>query len=130
MPVKLANCVAKKRRITGTFQKRAKVVDSLPGCTSGIAGCRHNLAPRAKRSMRPSFHRERLGSFRVRLSAIFLRSACRLQDHLAWSTRLSIQVPIVVAQQLKRRSRWQGAVRSEEHTSELQSPCNLVCRLL
>src|SRR3989454_2128036 len=24
----------------------------------------------------------------------------------------------------------QRAVRSEEHTSELQSPCNLVCRLL
>src|SRR5256885_5358152 len=24
----------------------------------------------------------------------------------------------------------QVAVRSEEHTSELQSPCNLVCRLL
>src|SRR2546426_7048209 len=24
----------------------------------------------------------------------------------------------------------QGARRSEEHTSELQSPCNLVCRLL
>src|SRR2546426_7624718 len=24
----------------------------------------------------------------------------------------------------------EGAVRSEEHTSELQSPCNLVCRLL
>src|SRR5256885_3266901 len=23
-----------------------------------------------------------------------------------------------------------GAMRSEEHTSELQSPCNLVCRLL
>src|SRR5256885_7269522 len=23
-----------------------------------------------------------------------------------------------------------GTVRSEEHTSELQSPCNLVCRLL
>src|SRR5256885_8654960 len=32
------------------------------------------------------------------------------------------------------RRRWAGAgsspVRSEEHTSELQSPCNLVCRLL
>src|SRR5256885_11018438 len=26
--------------------------------------------------------------------------------------------------------RWQAYVRSEEHTSELQSPCNLVCRLL
>src|SRR5256885_8742581 len=27
-------------------------------------------------------------------------------------------------------SRGAGAERSEEHTSELQSPCNLVCRLL
>src|ERR1022692_3788707 len=26
--------------------------------------------------------------------------------------------------------RGQGLIRSEEHTSELQSPCNLVCRLL
>src|SRR2546426_6552496 len=26
--------------------------------------------------------------------------------------------------------RWLCKVRSEEHTSELQSPCNLVCRLL
>src|SRR5256885_7217161 len=26
--------------------------------------------------------------------------------------------------------RVQAALRSEEHTSELQSPCNLVCRLL
>src|SRR2546426_2675642 len=25
---------------------------------------------------------------------------------------------------------WQAVTRSEEHTSELQSPCNLVCRLL
>src|SRR5256885_7827117 len=25
---------------------------------------------------------------------------------------------------------WNGTSRSEEHTSELQSPCNLVCRLL
>src|SRR2546426_2106871 len=28
------------------------------------------------------------------------------------------------------RVRHRGRVRSEEHTSELQSPCNLVCRLL
>src|SRR2546426_4542061 len=28
------------------------------------------------------------------------------------------------------RPRWRGRPRSEEHTSELQSPCNLVCRLL
>src|SRR2546426_5178779 len=25
---------------------------------------------------------------------------------------------------------WPPALRSEEHTSELQSPCNIVCRLL
>src|SRR5256885_6628015 len=33
-----------------------------------------------------------------------------------------------------RRTRWLSRIgqrtRSEEHTSELQSPCNLVCRLL
>src|SRR5256885_13176229 len=29
-----------------------------------------------------------------------------------------------------RRRRDEDVVRSEEHTSELQSPCNLVCRLL
>src|SRR5256885_11424527 len=28
------------------------------------------------------------------------------------------------------RARGRGQRRSEEHTSELQSPCNLVCRLL
>src|SRR5256885_14518305 len=31
---------------------------------------------------------------------------------------------------LKTRGRWRSVLRSEEHTSELQSPCNLVCRLL
>src|SRR2546426_4905055 len=28
------------------------------------------------------------------------------------------------------RTYWAAETRSEEHTSELQSPCNLVCRLL
>src|SRR5205807_8709107 len=28
------------------------------------------------------------------------------------------------------RGQFAGKIRSEEHTSELQSPCNLVCRLL
>src|SRR5256885_10867804 len=32
--------------------------------------------------------------------------------------------------QLRALLRVQGLGRSEEHTSELQSPCNLVCRLL
>src|SRR5256885_3464987 len=30
----------------------------------------------------------------------------------------------------RRKETWQKWNRSEEHTSELQSPCNLVCRLL
>src|ERR1039457_1810116 len=29
-----------------------------------------------------------------------------------------------------RKERYRNSHRSEEHTSELQSPCNLVCRLL
>src|SRR2546426_8563081 len=32
--------------------------------------------------------------------------------------------------EISRRGEVAGGVRSEEHTSELQSPCNLVCRLL
>src|SRR5688500_19073256 len=31
---------------------------------------------------------------------------------------------------MRRTRRWRSPARSEEHTSELQSPCNLVCRLL
>src|SRR5256885_3592746 len=41
--------------------------------------------------------------------------------------------PAGVARETRRRTRRVGPslmCRSEEHTSELQSPCNLVCRLL
>ena len=38
--------------ISGTFQNRAKVVDSLPGYMSVMAGCRPNPALRAKLAMR------------------------------------------------------------------------------
>src|SRR5256885_6360419 len=41
------------------------------------------------------------------------------------STGRSAPVPERRAQRLRTRK-----LRSEEHTSELQSPCNLVCRLL
>src|SRR5256885_8355203 len=43
------------------------------------------------------------------------------------------RAPVVHADRLEDaagRPRRQGEHRSEEHTSELQSPCNLVCRLL
>src|SRR2546426_3183253 len=34
------------------------------------------------------------------------------------------------APEWRQRLPWRSRMRSEEHTSELQSPCNLVCRLL
>jgi hypothetical protein len=37
-----------------TLHERLKVVDSLPGYTSGMAGCRHNLVTRTTCSMRLS----------------------------------------------------------------------------
>ena len=43
---------------SGTFQNRAKVVNSLPGYASGTAGCMPNLTTRAKRSMRLSISTE------------------------------------------------------------------------
>src|SRR5205807_4225383 len=43
------------------------------------------------------------------------------------------QLPVArhrIPQQVAPAAARTGRVRSEEHTSELQSPCNLVCRLL
>src|SRR3989454_2129318 len=40
---------------------------------------------------------------------------------------LLLHDPLVACDQVLQR---RGRQRSEEHTSELQSPCNLVCRLL
>src|ERR1039457_7453787 len=49
----------------------------------------------------------------------------RMQPALHWSRHVhSPQLSSDRRQRLRRRH------RSEEHTSELQSPCNLVCRLL
>src|SRR5256885_9170560 len=39
-------------------------------------------------------------------------------------------ISFVSDQEKRRRELWDLLGRSEEHTSELQSPCNLVCRLL
>src|SRR2546426_5283633 len=37
---------------------------------------------------------------------------------------------VVAVEKARGQAERQAAERSEEHTSELQSPCNLVCRLL
>src|SRR5256885_9634723 len=41
-----------------------------------------------------------------------------------------LRVPIPARRAEWKELRCMGEIRSEEHTSELQSPCNLVCRLL
>src|SRR5256885_16853257 len=58
-----------------------------------------------------------------------------LHDALPISHELSVELPkeIAVARahgDLSENAEYKFAKRSEEHTSELQSPCNLVCRLL
>src|SRR2546426_7831496 len=49
-------------------------------------------------------------------------------DHVVAQPRVPAQPPADVAPH--RGQRVAAEERSEEHTSELQSPCNLVCRLL
>src|SRR5918994_7351965 len=40
------------------------------------------------------------------------------------------EASVIEATQLYKQHSCDGVIRSEEHTSELQSPCNIVCRLL
>src|SRR5256885_10602251 len=64
-----------------------------------------------RESADPLFAALSAGAVETRRSCYTLFSADNLQ-------RLSVTAAL------------QGRMRSEEHTSELQSPCNLVCRLL
>src|SRR5256885_6232468 len=59
----------------------------------------------------------------------------RLYDEADFGTRARFTDPEILRSSLagvilRMKSLGLGDVRSEEHTSELQSPCNLVCRLL
>src|SRR5256885_12967375 len=54
------------------------------------------------------------------------RTSSARQDTFRWRTAPPPDSCSAACRALRRRPRW----RSEEHTSELQSPCNLVCRLL
>ncbi len=51
---RIKQIAAQCMRNSDTLHERPKVVDSLPGYTSGMAGCRHNLVTRTTCSMRLS----------------------------------------------------------------------------
>src|SRR2546426_8576691 len=54
-----------------------------------------------------------------------------LQTALLGDAKVTLQKLIASVQPARPRREWLSrAQRSEEHTSELPSPCNLVCRLL
>src|SRR5256885_13169400 len=69
------------------------------------------------------------------------RSICGLQNirsspsksssrRIFCSRSFRLHGQVKVCRKTLRHSSCRTAARSEEHTSELQSPCNLVCRLL
>src|SRR5688500_19511179 len=68
------------------------------------------------------------------LPFFFLHLYCHHPDLHSFPTRRSSDLYIFLTGNTVElgnwSTTWHGAVRSEEHTSELQSPCNLVCRLL
>src|SRR5256885_13283168 len=72
--------------------------------------------------------------FRSELSAEdpdrFVETVAALEPTFGGINLEDVKAPecFYIEQELKKRL--QIPVRSEEHTSELQSPCNLVCRLL
>src|SRR5256885_8400948 len=59
-------------------------------------------------------------------------TSCRVRCSSEWwaSTSRTRPTHCATTPAPARRFSSRGRIRSEEHTSELQSPCNLVCRLL
>src|SRR5256885_11095150 len=58
-------------------------------------------------------------------------SICRMAAMLwEWTRKMKRLMKVIATDQPIGSPASSAAARSEEHTSELQSPCNLVCRLL
>src|SRR5205807_10610293 len=61
---------------------------------------------------------------------VLLSAVGELCVHLVQHLRVLVHLLENEIEQLLQLHVFRGGARSEEHTSELQSPCNLVCRLL
>src|SRR2546426_8065580 len=70
--------------------------------------------------------------FRSLTQAVLTKQMAKRRFNLSKGKLITLSVVVVlVLFSLWAVQDWhQGKKRSEEHTSELQSPCNLVCRLL
>src|SRR5256885_3074172 len=77
----------------------------------------------------PSFTLVGLADVEVKEARERVRSAL-LNSGLEFPSNKRIIVNLAPADLPKDSGRFDLPIRSEEHTSELQSPCNLVCRLL
>src|SRR5688500_3837552 len=97
----------------------------VTGASSGLgARFARVLAAHGAKVILAARRRERLGE---------LQRHIEKQGGQALAVHLDVSDPAGVADAFDHSERQFGTVsclRSEEHTSELQSPCNLVCRLL
>src|SRR3989454_7734239 len=59
-----------------------------------------------------------------------IAEAVRLHEHLGRRDAMDKTIEMLKLVHIPNAERRVKEYRSEEHTSELQSPCNLVCRLL
>src|SRR3989454_4884427 len=77
-----------------------------------------------------SAHGERDQAVRDALGALEPRRPAGRERALQLGRALGLDAPHRGAAASRRQPHDHAGDRSEEHTSELQSPCNLVCRLL
>src|SRR5205807_10435775 len=84
-----------------------------------------------------SLYRKHLGDWEEHLAEPeFWRGVIDIHDAELWDTHQKLKLRLInfirdrERQRRERLGESPESIRSEEHTSELQSPCNLVCRLL
>src|SRR3989454_3746373 len=99
----------------------AIALDSLGRATRRLGPRESDLYLRASSGSRRSVERRVSVALPAFLAGLELTA--RYPEYLARPDEPLVPGPDLVAIP-------EGSVRSEEHTSELQSPCNLVCRLL
>src|SRR5688500_19292092 len=91
------------------------IAAALRGASSKMVGADASRSESAKRISCPTYDRAYPGKAPTRRDRSNQRRPGRPTDPGKRPSRNGV---------------YAGPVRSEEHTSELQSPCNLVCRLL